>query len=134
MTRSTSRHLHALPTALALVGAASCWPVAAFAQTDPAPTTATTQPAPATADNEIRLTDAQRADIIENNTADKAAAARGELTEAERIARGIHGEVGVMIGSNGTRGIYGTADIPLGDNAGATVSFESSQYGYRYRR
>jgi hypothetical protein len=118
--------------AVALVGAALCWPVASFAQTDPAPVT--TQPAPPPSTDEIRLTDEQRNTILANNTADKAAAARGELTEAERIERGIHGEVGVMIGSYGTRGIYGTANIPLGDNAGATVSFESSQYGYRYRR
>jgi hypothetical protein len=36
-----------------------------------------------------------------------------------------------MIGSHGTRGIYGTAEIPLGDNAGAVVSFENSRFGYR---
>jgi hypothetical protein len=41
--------------------------------------------------------------------------------------------VGVMIGSHGTRGVYGAADIPLGDNAGASVSFESSRFGYRRR-
>jgi hypothetical protein len=126
-------HFRAFPMALALAGVASCWPAASFAQSAPEPAT-TAQPAPATTDNEIRLTDEQRNTILANNTADKAAAARGELTEAERIDRGIHGEVGVMIGSYGTRGIYGTADIPLGDHAGATVSVESSQYGYRYRR
>jgi hypothetical protein len=69
--------------------------------------------------------------ILDNNTEERAAAARGELPGARGIGRGIHGEVGVMIGSNGTRGAYGTADIPLGDNAGATVSFETSRYGYR---
>jgi hypothetical protein len=36
-----------------------------------------------------------------------------------------------MIGTHGTRGAYGTAAIPLGDNAGAVVSFESSRYGVR---
>jgi hypothetical protein len=36
-----------------------------------------------------------------------------------------------MVGSHGTRGIYGTAAVPLGDNAGAVVSFENSRYGWR---
>ena len=68
-------------------------------------------------------------EILDHNTVESAAAARGELTGSER-ARGIHGEVGVMIGSHGTRGAYGTADIPLGDHASATVSVESSRIGY----
>lgn len=41
----------------------------------------------------------------------------------------IHGEVGAMIGTGGTRGIYGTAAVPLGENAGAIISFEKSRYG-----
>ncbi len=36
-----------------------------------------------------------------------------------------------MIGTQGARGVYGTADIPLGENVGATVSFESSSFGHR---
>lgn len=129
MTRSTPSPFRAFPIALALAGAASCWPIASVAQTDPAP--ATTQPAPSTTGDEIRLTDEQRNTLLANNTADRAALARGELTEAESIDRGIHGEVGVMIGTNGLRAAYGTADIPLGDHAGATVSVESSRFGYR---
>jgi len=79
----------------------------------------------------ISLTDEQRMKILDGNTVESAAAARGELPGSAVAGRGIHGEVGVMIGSHGTRGVYGTADIPLGDNAGATVSFESSRFGYR---
>ncbi len=123
--------LRAVPIALAAVAGASCWPAASYAQSVPAPTT--TQPAPSVPDDVIRLTDVQRLAILDNNTADSAAAARGELTGSEKAGRGIHGEVGFMIGSNGTRGAYGTADIPLGDNAGATVSIESSRFGYRRR-
>ena len=78
----------------------------------------------------VRLTDAQRSAILDNNTVESAAAARGELT-GSGAGRGIHGEVSAMIGSHGTRGIAGVAEIPLGDNAGAVVSFESSRYGYR---
>ena len=51
--------------------------------------------------------------------------------------RRIHGEVGMMIGTGGARGMFGTAAIPLGDNAGAIVSFSTERYGdrgYRYRR
>lgn len=82
----------------------------------------------------MRLTDEQRDAILDANTEARAAAARGELTGSESPGRGIHGEMGVMIGSNGTRGVYGTAEIPLGDNAGAIVSFESSRFGYRRSR
>ena len=59
---------------------------------------------------------------------------RGELIGSGIGGRGIHGEVGAMIGSNGTRGVYGAADIPLGDKAGVSVSFEASHFGYGRRR
>ncbi|WP_213979590.1 hypothetical protein [Sphingomonas sp. dw_22] len=127
MTCSTSPHFRGLPIALALVAGASCWSTASFAQSTPAPTT---QPMLSSTDTR-RLTDEQRREIVDNNTEEKAAAARGELGESRSLERGIHGEIGAMIGSHGTRGIYGTAEIPLGDNAGAIVSFESSRFGYR---
>jgi len=122
MTRSTSS-LRALPIALALVAGGSFWSAASFAQT--------TQAAPPTTDDTVRLSDEQRRTILDSNTMESAAAARGELTGADRADRRIHGEVGVMIGTNGTRGIYGVAEIPLGNNASAVVSYENSRYGYR---
>jgi hypothetical protein len=115
------------PIALTLIATAACFPAAASAQTASAPTA---QPA---ADDTVRLTDEQRLAIIEGNTPERAAAARGELTGAERARRGIHGEVGVMVGSNGSHGIYGAAEIPLGKDGAAIVSFENTQYGYRRR-
>ncbi len=127
MTRLTPSYFRAFPISLALVAGASCWSTASFAQSSPAPTT--TQPAPSTTTDTIRLTDEQRMEILDKNTEDSAAAARGELIGSARDGRGIHGEVGAMIGSHGTRGVYGAAEIPLGDNAGATVSFESSRFG-----
>lgn len=126
MTRPTSSGLRALTLALT-VAAAAGWSVPSLAQT--APAAAPDAAAPATGDT-IRLSDEQRNAILDRNTVESAAAARGELTQSERMDRGIHGEVGMMIGTNGTRGIYGTAAIPLGDNAGAVVSFESSRFGY----
>lgn len=129
MTRSPPPRPRALPIALGLVVAACCWPAAGMAQAVAGAPIA--QPAPDAAGDTVRLSDEQRNAILASNTVDSAAAARGEMSAAERSARGVHGEVGVMIGTNGTRGIYGTAAIPLGDKGEAVVSFESSRYGYR---
>jgi len=125
MTRSTPSHLRA--SALVFAAGVACWSTAALAQATSAQPT--TQPAPATTDDTLRLTDEQRLAIIDNNTPERAAAARGELT-GSGAGRGIHGEVSAMIGTHGTRGIAGVAEIPLGNNADAVVSFESSRYGY----
>jgi len=124
MSLVTPRRFRARPfgLVLALIAGATCWSTESLAQST----------APLTTTDTIRLTDEQRMAILDGNTAESAAAARGELVESQRDGGGIHGEVGAMIGSRGTRGAYGTADIPLGDNAGATVSFESSRStGYR---
>jgi hypothetical protein len=128
MTRLTPPYLRAFPIGLAFVAAASCWSTASFAQSTPAPTT--TQPAPSTTTDTVRLTDKERMEILDQNTEESAAAARGELIGSGSAGRGIHGEIGAMIGSHGTRAAYGAAEIPLGDNAGATVSIESSRFGY----
>lgn len=45
----------------------------------------------------------------------------------------VHGEVGVMVGSGGAAGVFGTAHIPLGENGSAIVSFEDLRSG-NYRR
>ncbi len=44
-----------------------------------------------------------------------------------------HGEVGMFAGTGGTRGIYGTVGMPIGDNSYAQFSFENGQYGGGYR-
>jgi hypothetical protein len=130
MTNSMMPNIRAFPIALVLAASVCCGSTSAFAQSAPAPTAA--QPAsPAVTDADpMRLTDEQKDAILDANTEARAARARGELEESDRLGRGIHGEMGVMVGSHGTRGVYGTADIPLGENAGATVSFESSRFGY----
>ncbi|MES2055867.1 MAG: hypothetical protein V4564_08020 [Pseudomonadota bacterium] len=138
MTRLMPPHFRAFPIAiapvvLALVAGASCWSTASFAQSAPAPAPAT-EPAPPSTGDTIRLTDEQRWAILNSNTEESAAAARGELVGSARPGRGIHGEMGVMIGSYGSRSVYGTAEIPLGENAGAVVSFESSRFGYPRQR
>ena len=136
MARSMLPRRPVLPIALA--AAALGWSAGAWAQTI-GPQAIGPQPAPppAAAPDTIRLTDAQRDAILDASTEESAAAARGERSgsaDADDGARRIHGEMGVMIGSNGTRGAFGTAAVPLGDNAGAVISFESSRFGYRRPR
>jgi hypothetical protein len=129
MIRLLSVRLSAFPIALACVAGGYGMP--ALAQTAPAATTAPSTPA---AQSDVRqLTDEERLAILDGNTIESAARARGEAPDAQGATRGIHGEVGMAVGTNGMRAIYGTADIPLGDHAGATVSFESSRFG-GYRR
>jgi hypothetical protein len=89
---------------------------------------AQTPPTPADP-NTLSLSDEQKADLLAHNTEDSVDAARAGLGTGAP-SRQIHGEIGAMVGTHGTRGVYGTAAIPLGDNAGATVSFENSRYGY----
>lgn len=120
----------ALSISLAVAAGFACWPTAAVAQTIPAPPAAA--PVPAT-DDTRRLTDEQRREVLDGITPESAAAARGEIAGSGGIGRGIHGEIGAVIGTHGTRGIYGTAAIPLGDHAGAVVSFETSRFGGYHR-
>lgn len=47
----------------------------------------------------------------------------------ERPSRRIHGEVGAMIGTGGTRGLFGTVLAPIGDSGFASIQFEDSRYG-----
>lgn len=123
--------LHAARQTLAFLALAGCGvgPVAVSAQSMPVATPA--QPTPTADTDTVRLTDEQRLAILDHATPESGAAARGEMPEAERRALGIHGEVGAAIGTNGMRSLYGVAQIPLGDSAGATVAFESSRFGYR---
>ena len=86
---------------------------------------------PALRCDRARLTNEERQLIVDRNTVESAATARGEMTGAERATLGVHGEVSAFVGSHGSRGIAGTAAVPLGDNAGAVVSFESKQFGRR---
>jgi hypothetical protein len=127
MALSTSSYLRILPIALVVVAGTSIWSTAACAQETQAPLTSQ----PLEISDTIRLTDAQRMAILDGNTMESAAAARGELPGSEDARRGIHGEVGAMIGSNGSHAVYGAASIPLGDHGEATVAFESSSFRYR---
>ncbi|TRW17036.1 hypothetical protein [Glacieibacterium frigidum] len=54
-------------------------------------------------------------------------------TEVRRDRR-VHGEVGAFVGTGGARGVFGTAEMPLGDKGFAAFSFEHSDYGRERQR
>lgn len=39
-----------------------------------------------------------------------------------------HGEIGMFVGSGGSRGIFGTVGMPLGNNGFASFSFDTGRY------
>lgn len=83
---------------------------------------------------------AQAADVYALTPQEKAAALQSGAA-AHRDGAGlsgggalpIHGEFGAMIGTGGMRSAYGTAAIPIGQDGGAIISFESSRYGQTRR-
>lgn len=74
------------------------------------------------------LTDAEKAEILMK---------RAETAEEVPIPgdaplrsdRGVHGEMGMMIGTGGARGVYGALGTPLGDNGSASIYFQNSTLG-----
>ena len=85
----------------------------------------------AAAGDTVRLTDEEREAVLNKTTVESAEAARGEMTGPDRAKLEVHGEVSAFIGSHDSRGVSGTAAVPLGEKAGAVVSFETEQFGYR---
>jgi len=41
----------------------------------------------------------------------------------------IHGEVGMFVGTGGSRGVYGRAVAPVGENGQVAIAFENSRFG-----
>ncbi len=96
---------------------------------------ATVQAEPVT----LRLTDAQKEEILAAKTE---SALSGSLLPGTVLPglvpflpddvpllndRRPHGEVGMMIGTGGARGIYGVTSVPLGERGWASFGFENSQ-------
>jgi hypothetical protein len=98
--------------ALAMIGAA---PAMAQSASPPPPET-------------LRLTPQEKADIVAHQTEASVDAARAGLA-GSGSGRQVHGEIGAAAGTHGLRDLYGTATIPLGDHASATVGFDDSRYG-----
>jgi len=70
----------------------------------------------------IRLTPGQAEAAIEAGAARKAKATDA-LPELPQLDRGVHGEVGVAVGTGGYRSVYGVVGVPLGDTGGLTLGY-----------
>ena len=79
------------------------------------------------------LTAAEKAQVLESASR-RPDADNPALLPVQPQDRSPHGEVGVMIGTGGARGIYGVVGVPVGENGSAVLSFSNSRlpgfYGY----
>lgn len=77
----------------------------------------------------VSLSPAAREKVLE------AAAARNAGMAGEPAVKGtgrqIHGQVGMMIGTHGARGVFGSAIAPVGETGSIAVAFENSRLGGR---
>jgi hypothetical protein len=80
-----------------------------------------------------RLSPEQKARILADNEARAADAAVEAAIGRDSPGSGVHGELGAVIGSGGTAGIFGTALVPLGDRGAAIFSFENFRSDTRQR-
>ena len=89
-------------------------------------------PAPALAGDERRLSPAEVQQILDK------AALKGAVPAAKAVTpaptRPIEGEVGVSIGSGGTREIFGTAVVPVGADGVAIISIDAGESRRDYKR
>ena len=87
--------------------------------------------AAATAQDVIGLSPEAREAVLQ------AAATRDESLPINGAPDGqIHGEMGVMVGSDGSRAVYGSTVIPLGTTASLALAYSDGSYGrrrYRHR-
>lgn len=78
--------------------------------------------------------------VVRLSPADREAAIEAGAQRAERelpingLSRGVHGEMGVEVSSNGGRALYGTAVVPLGETGSAAFSFLTADPGRLRRR
>lgn len=70
----------------------------------------------------IRLTPEQAEAAIESGAARRTRSVDA-LSDLPGADRGIHGEVGVSVGTGGYRSIYGEAAIPLGNTGGLVLGY-----------
>jgi hypothetical protein len=88
-------------------------------------------PEPSDTSQVRRLSPEQKEQILAENERRRAEAAELDTALGGSITRPsvIHGVIGAEIGTGGTRGIFGSALVPLGDRGAAAFSFEDSQTG-----
>jgi hypothetical protein len=61
-------------------------------------------------------------------SAERDAILNNSLYGEARPDRRPHGEVGMFVGSGGTRGIFGTTAVPLGETGMASFSFSTGRF------
>ena len=72
-----------------------------------------------------RLSPEEKERILARNSERAAEAAlNAAIGDGSSSSAGVHGELGVVVGTGGTSGIYGAAAIPLGDRGSASFYFE----------
>jgi len=75
----------------------------------------------------ISLSPAEKAKLLDA-AAERPRPASGELP-INGLGSQIHGEVGMFVGTGGSRGVFGSAVAPLGQNGQIAVAFENSRFG-----
>ena len=96
-----------------------------------ASTAALGQTADSLADNVRRLSPEEKERILAESSEAAADASLRSIMGGggSGTSSQIHGEVGAMIGTGNTYGVFGTALVPLGENGSAIFSFSKSQFG-----
>jgi len=79
------------------------------------------------AETVVALSPEAKAKIL-NDAAAKPSTSLGE-SAVNAPDRQVHGEVGMMIGTNGARGVFGSAVAPLGGSGSVAVAVENSRFG-----
>lgn len=74
----------------------------------------------------IRLSPAEAEAAIEAGAARQSRAAQA-LPDNPPLDRGVHGEVGVAIGTQGYRSMYGVIGVPLGDSGGVLLGYNNER-------
>ena len=82
-------------------------------------------PATALAGDERRLSPAEVQQILDKAALKDAVPAAKAVTSAP--ARPIEGEVGMSIGTGGTREVFGTAVVPVGADGVAIISIDAGE-------
>jgi len=75
----------------------------------------------------IALSPAEKAKLLDA-AAERPHPVSGELP-INGLGSQIHGEVGMFVGTGGSRGVFGSAVAPLGQNGQIAVAFENSRFG-----
>lgn len=97
-----------------------------FALAAPASAAPSTQAVPAFDPSQVRRLSPEEKERILAENSERAAdnALNAALSDGISSNAGVHGELGVVVGTGGTSGIYGTALVPLGDRGSASFYFE----------